>query len=181
MQPRTLADIGRPDLSEAMDILIGDIKERIVSIDESEFVSKWLPILTSKMKPDLTGWIELAGGGFQGGQFKSVNVTKNGKLLFVVPPLYAKAKTQVKYSEEQSIGQMVDMIDVKSKRLNRSKDDLIPLFLTPLLSHATADPVADAQWVEILKRYGFKAAPAIGVKTPTPQGLITDDESFEAF
>lgn len=182
MQPKTLASIGRQDLAEALDSLVEDINGRTVEIDESIFVKRWLPLLTSPDRPDLSGWIELAGGGFQGGQFRSVNVTKNGRLLFVVPPLYAKAKTQIRYLEENSIGQIMDTIESKSRRLNRSKDELIPMMLTPILSHSQTNPEQDAQWLAILKRYGIKPKiSAVGSAPAAQQGITTDDDNFESF
>lgn len=181
MQRKTLAEIGRSDLAEALDILVKDVEERVAVIDESEFVKRWLPLLISKDKPDLSGWIELAGCGFQGGHFRPVHVTKNGQLLFIVPPLYAKPKTQVRYAEDQSIGQLMDQVEAKSKRLSRSKDELIPMMLTPVLSHSTPNLEQDAMWLAILQRYGLADKIAAGGVSAPSTGITTDDDSFEAF
>jgi hypothetical protein len=177
---RSLEDLGLIEMNEAMDTLINENRSRIVSVEEHVFVSKYLPLLTATQKVDLTPWVELAGGGFQGGQFKPVHVVKNGQLLFTVPPLFATPTTYTKYDERQSISTVVDQLQSKARAFNLSMDIALPKTLQGLYTtRREQTPDHSKAWAAILQRYGIVTGTTeSSVSTQAlSQTWLTDDDT----
>ncbi len=76
------------------------------SIEEHEFSSIWLPILTCRTggRPQIHRWVDEVAGDPN----RAVDVIKDGKILFVVPPIIAPYPTETKYHNSRAAGAIID-------------------------------------------------------------------------
>lgn len=160
---------------------IGEMTDDIVrAIPEPEFRKKYLPIFTSTASDvDLSPWLDISGTAYE-----SVNVVKDGRVLFVVPPLVKRHPTLVNVDSRYSAATIAaEARQYESRHPNQGTQHLV--------RHLSVKVVKDgvnleevAQWNEILAYYG---QPTIGdLKPEEGEGLLpitiefADDDFEEA-
>ena len=163
-------DVTMPqDLVDAM-VSIGEMTDDIVrAIPEYEFRKNYLPMFVSTDKNvDLSPWLDIAGN-----HYESVNVVKDRRVIFVVPPLIKRHPTLVNADPRTSAGTIAN-------EARQHQDRHPSLGVKYLVDHLGEKVVKDGvnldevrQWNEILKYYGY---PLIGNLEPTESIAPTEPE-----
>ena len=172
-------DVTMPEeLVEAM-VSIGEMTDDIVrAIDEVKFRTVYLPMFVSTEKDvDLSPWLDVCGN-----HYESVNVVKDKRVIFVVPPLIKRHPTLVNTDPRSSAPTIANEA--------RQYQDRHPSLGVKFLVENLGDKVVREgvsveevrQWNAILEYYGY---PLIGNlkpdtdKFPTETQVTLTDDDFE--
>jgi len=172
-------DITMPqDLVDAM-VSIGEMTDDIVrAIPETEFRRKYLPMFVSTEKDvDLSPWLDVAGSAYE-----SVNVVKDKRVLFVVPPLIKRHPTLINADPRNSAGTI-------SNEARQHQDRHPSLGVKFLVDNLGGKVVKEGvsveevrQWNEILKYYGYPLIAGLEPKTdlePAKPEMELGEDDFE--
>jgi len=145
------------------------------TIQESVFVSKYLPIFASNQINHVAHWLEVAK--YPGA---AVDVYRGDEYLFTVPPLLDT--NLLSFKKDVSISNIVGTIEAASKVYPHLADTLAENKLLPLINTKTPNLDYLKQWNDILVRYNQKPLSVdtklISDKSSTEQTLDVEDEDW---
>lgn len=166
------------ELVDAM-VSIGEMTDDIVrAIPEPEFRKKYLPIFTSTDKNvDVSPWLDISGTSYE-----SVNVVKDGRVLFVVPPLIKRHPTLVNVDSRFSAATIAaEARQYESRHPNQGINHLVKNLGTKVIQDGV-NLEEVAQWNEILTYYGLPTLGNIVAETGEqviPNVVEFDSDDFE--
>ena len=164
------------ELVDAM-LSIGEMTDGIVrAIPEADFRNKYLPMFTSTAKNvDLSPWLDISGTAYE-----SVNVVKNGQVIFVVPPLVKRHPTLINVQSHKSS----HTIMIEARQYHDRHPALGQRHIIDNLGEKIVKEGVDLdevrQWNAILEYYGFE--PIGGLKSEKieePKAAEFKDDDFE--
>lgn len=167
------------DMNRLADSLRELANPPIPTIDEYLFVKRYLPLfLTRDELTPVSAWLEVAKH-----PFSPVNVVKNGKVLFTVPPLCRQVSVRSESVHDSvyeilSLARKKEMISpvLGANYLKEKLDQLI------IADPASLDTIR--QWNTIFEYYGLDTVDLSSLPTPTtstsqpPPMEVVDFEDF---
>lgn len=164
-------------------LAINEFDENVRAIDEHTFRTRFLELLTNTESPQPTiGWLQIARS-----PYNPVNVVKDGKLLFTVPPLVRTHPTNINVDSFTNC----NVIAVEYKQYLRQHPNVGMNYISQAMAGKLqlSGPDYDyvASWNKVLEYYGkpliplptsFKEKEAVD-DTNQPETVFDDDEFEE--
>ena len=165
------------ELVEAM-LSISDMTDNIVrAVPEHTFRTKYLPLFVNTTgKVDLSKWLDVSGTAYE-----SVNVVKDGRVLFVVPPLVKRHPTLINVDSRFSASTIVaESIQHHSRHPALGMSHLMNNLGGKVLKEGV-NLEEVKQWNMILQYYGYPIIGGAKVEpnTLSPAQAEFDDDDFE--
>lgn len=161
---------------EALDTL--SKMESKAAVPESVFVKEYLPLFAGESKNaevDISKWLDVAGNAY-----RSVDVIKDNEVLFTVPPLLKRSPTNVKRRPQDSIYELVDLVQKKTAVHPQIGRSFMNSQLDARISRLSSDPSEVATWNDIFKRYGYEPINDQIVAETDNDGKVTASSSQSA-
>lgn len=145
------------------------------TIQESIFVTRYLPMFASSQVNHVAHWLEVCK--YPGA---AVDVYRGDEYLFTVPPLLDTEL--LSFQKDVSISNIVGTIEAASKVYPHLANTLAENKLLPLIQSKAPNPEYLKQWNDILVRYNQAPLPVdtktLVDNTSTEQSLDVDDEDW---
>lgn len=148
---------------EALAAIIAVPERRISSLDESTFVRKWLPMfagawLDAKGQVPIATWVRDVSKG----PSLPVNITRNGKVLYRVPPIVDEViSADLVSGRHLPLFQAMSQMDGHESRMPGTGKRFLDLYASQFHSvDETETNRRNAVWYAILVHYGFIKDPS---------------------
>lgn len=147
------------DIKDAMTEILDGAEASIARIPEALFVKHFLPLLTSTdQNVNLKPWTDIAGNPLLPVHI----VDPKGQILFDVPPLMRRQKTNSARTEQHSMAVLSAFANAKARIIPQLGMKVFRENFDKFTPAVDASVTEDQQWQAILERYGFiKAEEAV--------------------
>ena len=146
--------------------LLSSFEEEKPRISEELFVSRYLPLLASRQTGvDVTPWLQVAGNAY-----RSVEVVKDGKVLFTVPPLLRQIPTKIHRRGAESVLEIVETSRLHAAQHPRVGQYYLEQHLQGAVDPEPPEESALKEWYNVLKGYGYDVAATADADSASDNG-----------